>query len=81
VRASNGVAAPRFLQLFDLAVVTAVPPGSVPIMEWPLGATIGAGLGNTRVRYRAQNHPILVASSTTGALTVQTDCTISAEVR
>lgn len=80
VRASNGAAAARFLQLFDTNLPI-VADGTAPLMEWPLGAAIGAGLGLASVRYRSINRVQLVASSTTRVLTVQTDCTISAEVR
>lgn len=80
VRAVNGSAAPRYLQLHDTNLV--IPPlGSVPIMEWPLGPGAGYGLEETRVRYRSKNRIQLVQSSTLNSLTVQVDGSISAELR
>jgi hypothetical protein len=80
VRAVNGAAAPRFLQLHDLATLNP-GAGAVPLMVWPLGNAIGLGLAEMRVRYRAKNRPILVTSTTMNTFTAAADCSISAQLR
>lgn len=81
VRAINGAAAPRFLQLHDLAGTAVVPLGAVPLMSWPMGATIGDGIRETRVRYRSVNTIKLVVSSTMNTHTAQVDGSVGAQLR
>lgn len=81
VRAVNGAAAARFLQLHDTALLVPAA-GAAPLMVWPLGAAIGAGLPETRVRgFRAKFRPILLVSSTMNTLTAVADCSVTAQFR
>lgn len=79
VRAVNGTATPRFLQLFDGPAAPAA--GAVPLAVWPLGDVIGKGIPDVYVGYRCHDRIQVVTSSTMNTLTAANDCSVSGWLR
>lgn len=80
--AINGVAAPRFLHIYDhgSAAVASVA-GAIPMLCFPLGSVIGEGVVVPRLNYRSREFLLAVASSTLATTTVVADCLLSGMVR
>jgi hypothetical protein len=81
LQAVNGAAAPRYLHLHDATDGLVAIAGLAPLMIWPLGESIGDGIVDDTIRYRARGVPRLVVSSTLLTTTEVADCAVSAVVR